>query len=173
LQPFSTTRIRGKLVVSYSRYNDHLLLRAVARHLQRRLHVSLPNRERLVRGVIESLMDSTPMSILRRDISAFYESIPVAALRDKLLYDTASSTRVRNVFKKYFDQHCSGQENGIPRGVSVALFLRFQDRLRDWRGATTLESFVGRHVWFRTRCLRSGSWWRTIKWVFIPLVAGS
>jgi len=148
LEPFTTTRIKGRDCVSYDRFNDHLVLRSVSRHLQRRLRIPLPNRDRIVRGVIESLVDATPMFILRRDIKSFYESIPLSALRERLLYDTASSTRVRDVIRKYFDQHCGTADCGLPRGVGLSailseLYMRgFDVRVREIPGVYKYYRFA-------------------------------
>lgn len=123
LEPFAVAMVRGKECVSYLRYIDHLILRIVSRHLLRRLRLTLPSRYKIIKGVIESLMDATPMYVLRRDITSFYESIPIAALRDRLLYDTASSEKVRRVLRRYFGQHCSTSANGIPRGIGLSAVL--------------------------------------------------
>ncbi|MDB5495952.1 MAG: putative reverse transcriptase, partial [Phenylobacterium sp.] len=134
------TVLRGKPCVSYSDFSTHLILRAIARHLQRRLKISLPNRDRIVRGVIESLMDATPMYVMRRDITSFYESIPLGSLRETLLFDTASSAQVRAFLRVYFEQHCSGKICGLPRGIGLSAVLaeiamrRFDQRVREIPG---------------------------------------
>jgi hypothetical protein len=140
LEPFAVAMVRGKECVSYLRYIDHLILRIVSRHLLRRLRLTLPSRDKIIKGVIESLMDATPMYVLRRDITSFYESIPIAALRDRLLYDTASSEKVRRVLRRYFEQHCSSSPNGIPRGIGLSAVLaemamrEFDRRVREVPG---------------------------------------
>ncbi|MBK9238939.1 MAG: RNA-directed DNA polymerase [Acidobacteria bacterium] len=123
LAPFDRSMVRGKECVSYRRYRDHLILRVVCRHLRRRLRLTLPSREKIIKGVIESLMDSTPMYVLRRDITSFYESIPTKPLKDQLLYDSASSEKMRRVLRRYFEQHCSSSDKGIPRGVGLSAIL--------------------------------------------------
>jgi hypothetical protein len=123
LNQFHTTKLRGKPCVSYSDYEHALVLRSVARHLRKRLKVTLHDRNRVVRGVITSLIDSTPMSLIRCDIESFYETIPIVELRDKLLYDTASSSLVRLYFKEFFDSHCAGRICGLPRGAGLSAIL--------------------------------------------------
>jgi hypothetical protein len=81
LQNFNRTRIRDRHYVSYSDYETILILRALSRYVRRRFRITLPNRDALVRGVIQSLADSTPFYILKRDVSSFYESIHVPAMR--------------------------------------------------------------------------------------------
>jgi hypothetical protein len=124
LSVYSSTPIRGKPCISYQDYHAHLLLRAIARHLRRRLRISLPNRDRMIMGVIETLLDGTPAYVIRRDITSFYESIPVEPLREKLVFDTASSALVRNYLRKYFETHCPNAEScGLPRGVGLSALL--------------------------------------------------
>lgn len=123
LPKFHATNIRGKACVSYSDFPTHLILRSIARHLQQRYRVKLPNRERMIRGVIESLLDSTPMYVLRRDISSFYETVPISPLRDKLLDHSASPAQVRDFIRAFFEQHCSHHPHGLPRGVGLSAIL--------------------------------------------------
>jgi hypothetical protein len=123
LPEFHATVLRGKPCVSYSDFSTNLILRSIARHLQQRLAIRPPNRDQIVLGVIQSLMDSTPMYVMRRDISSFYEHIPISPLRDRLLYDTASSLQIRAFLRAYFDQHCGERECGLPRGVGLSAIL--------------------------------------------------
>jgi hypothetical protein len=122
LQPFTSTTSRGKAYVSYKRYSDHLILRAIARHLKLRHRVQIPSRDTLVRGIVEGLMDGTPMFILRRDITSFYESIPVKAIEEMLARDTRTPRIVKQYFQKYFEQHCR-TSFGLPRGVGLSAVL--------------------------------------------------
>lgn len=136
LDTFHRTSLKGRSCVSYSDYGRALVLRSVAKHLKRRLRVRLPDRSRAVRGVITSLLDATPMTVIRCDIKSFYETIPVAPLRDKLLYDTASSALVRDYLRRYFDSHCASSDYGLPRGAGLSAILAelairpFDDRVR-------------------------------------------
>jgi hypothetical protein len=75
IESYSSTIIRGKKCISYSEYSTHLLLRAISRYLQKRFRISLPSRDRIVRGVVETLLDGSPLFAIRRDITSFYESI--------------------------------------------------------------------------------------------------
>ncbi len=136
LDNFQSTTLRRRTLVSYRDYEQALILRSIARHLKRRLKVQMPDRNRAVRGVITSLLDCTPMFVIRCDIKSFYESVLVDDLREKLLYDTASSTLVRSYFERYFAAHCSNSQYGLPRGAGLSAVLAeisirpFDDRVR-------------------------------------------
>lgn len=140
LDLFNVTTLKGKPCISYGDYERALVLRSIARHLKRRLRVQMPDRNKAVRGVITSLLDSTPMSIVRCDIESFYEKVYIDRLRDRLLYDTASSSVVRAYFKAYFDTHCSGRSHGLPRGTGLSAVLAelairsFDDQVRAMAG---------------------------------------
>lgn len=123
LAPHFRTPIRGAVCVSYTRYEDNLVLRAIARHLKIRLGIRMPSRDAIVQGVIEALLDGTPFTVVRRDIASFYETLPIDELRTMLTYDPASPSRVRQYFKAYFDQHCAGKAYGLPRGVGLSAIL--------------------------------------------------
>lgn len=123
LAPFKTRVLRDKTYISYERFNDHLALRAVSRHLQNRFRLRIPSREAIVRAVIESLTDNTPLFVIRRDISSFYESIPVCDLEKMILKDTRTSSSVKGYISKYFDQHCRSGPHGLPRGIGLTAIL--------------------------------------------------
>jgi hypothetical protein len=136
LDQFNVTKQRGVNLVSYGDYEKALVLRSIVRHLKRRLRIKMPDRNRAVRGVITSLLDSTPMSIIRCDIKSFYESVFIQDLKDRLLFDTASSATVRKYFESYFDSHCTGKVYGLPRGAGLSAVLAeiairsFDERVR-------------------------------------------
>jgi len=122
LQPYTSTVSRGKTYVSYERYTDHLVLRAIVRHIARRYRVEVPTRDEIVRGVIEGLMDATPMHLVRRDIKSFYENIPIVDLKRKLTTDTRTSKRVKQYLDKFFEQHCTAPV-GLPRGIGLSAVI--------------------------------------------------
>ena len=76
---FSST-IKGKVCNSIKDYSKVLIIRAITDYLQKTFKIKSPNRDRIVRGVIETLCDSTPMYILKKDIKSFYENIEIAPL---------------------------------------------------------------------------------------------
>lgn len=82
----------------------------------------MPTRDEIVRGVIEGLMDATPMCVVRRDIKSFYEAIPTAGIRRELMADTRTPANVKRYLQKFFDQHC-GLPQGLPRGVGLSAIL--------------------------------------------------
>lgn len=122
LRTFNSTVLRGKRYVSYKHYEGVLLVRAVAKHIKKRLAIKMPDRNSAVKGIISSLTDSTPFHIVRCDISSFYESINVEKLKDMLLYDTSSSQIVRNYLREFFDVHCP-TKFGLPRGAGISAVL--------------------------------------------------
>lgn len=122
LHPYTSTIAGGKKYVSYERYSDHLILRAVVRQLVRRNRINVPTRDEMVRGVIEGLMDATPMYLVRRDIASFYENIPTAGWKAKLTADTRTPKNVKRYLEKYFEQHCADPV-GLPRGVGLSAII--------------------------------------------------
>ena len=122
LSKFNSFRLGGKPCVSYDDFESHLILRLVSRYVQRRLRVALPNRDAIVRGVIETLLDATPMRVLRRDLTSFYETIPTEPLKRRLLFDTAIPGTARHYLDSYFSTHCK-TESGLPRGVGLSALL--------------------------------------------------
>lgn len=123
LADFQTHQIRGKPCVSYSDFHSHLVLRAIVHHLARRYRVGPPSRDAIVRGVIEGLIDGTPLYVTRRDISSFYESVPISPLKHRLLTDVSIPGSMRSYLRVFFECHCAGKKSGIPRGVGLSALL--------------------------------------------------
>lgn len=146
LATFNKTKLRGRDYVSYADFERALVLRCVAKHLRRRLNIRMPNRHGPVRGIIESMLDSTPMSVVRCDIESFYESVCVAPIRDRLVYDTASSSVVRSYLSSFFDTHCAGKGDGVPRGTGLSAVLA-ELAMRDFDAA--VKQIAGVYRYFR------------------------
>lgn len=114
--------IRGKRCVSYQDFDTHLVLRSMTKVLTRQSGVSTKSRERIVRGVVEALLDSTPLFGLRLDIKSFYETVQWRPLKENMLADTSTSSVSRAYLSEFFNEHCKA-DLGIPRGVGLSALL--------------------------------------------------
>lgn len=123
LSVFTLGTARGKPCVTYPSYERTLVLRILAKYLARRFRITPPNRDRIVSGVVQAMLDGTPYTVIRRDVSRFYESIDADALRTKLVYDTSLPRVVRHLLLQYFNTHCSPEQPGLPRGVGLSGIL--------------------------------------------------
>lgn len=121
--PIHTTVSKGRKCSSIKDYSQTLILRILTKFIARRFRIDTSHRERLVRGVIESLSDSTPMFIVRRDISSFYESIPTQALITKLTQSIFIPTILRQHLDCFFRTFCPTPSTGVPRGICVSPIL--------------------------------------------------
>lgn len=120
--PIHATISNGRKCNSIKDYSQTLILRILAKFIARRFRVDTNNRERMVRGVIESLADSTPIFIVRRDISSFYETIPTQGLTKRLTQDIFIPTQLRQHLNCFFGTFCPPQ-TGVPRGICVSPIL--------------------------------------------------
>ncbi len=120
--PFARIVVRGKTCVFHKDYSTHLIYRTIAGHIARRFRVRPLSRDTIIKGVLEALADTTPMWVVRRDISSFYESIPIQVLQERLLYDTAIPSSIRGHLRSLFKTHCE-DHRGLPRGVGLAAIL--------------------------------------------------
>lgn len=123
LTTYTVTKVKRKDCVVYDGYPENIVLRAVAAYVANRFRVALPNRDRSVRGVIEAMFDQTPFYVIKRDISSFYENIPLEPTRSRLLYDTAIPRAVRHYLHDFFQHHGAGKTRGLPRGVGLTTVL--------------------------------------------------
>lgn len=123
LANFNDICVGGKPCVCYSDYPTTLVLRALASHVQHRTRIKMPNRDSIVRGVVQVLSDATPMAVFRRDLTSFYESIPLAPLKGALLENALLGPTATKVLEKFFEVHCGESTRGVPRGLSLSAVL--------------------------------------------------
>lgn len=121
--PIHKTISNGRKCHSVKDYSQTLILRILAIFLSRRFRIEINNRDRMVRGVIEALSDSTPIYLVRRDVSSFYETIPTVGLTNRLTHNTFIPTLLRRHFDSFFNTFCPAGTNGVPRGICVSPLL--------------------------------------------------
>src|SRR6185312_15971301 len=147
LNQFETVTINGKPCVFYSDYASTLTLRALANHVRQALKIPLPNREEIIRGVVQTIEDATPMAIYRRDLTSFYETIPLRRMREALLDSAVLSPTASRVLERYFAVHCSGKTSGLPRGLSLSAVLA-EWTLQEFDQAIRSNPAIHRHFRF-------------------------
>lgn len=148
LTKFNSSFVNNKPCITYGDYTTHLLLRSLTRHLRRRARIRTYGRDQIVRGVIETLLDATPMHCIRRDITSLYETLPIEPIRDRLIYDTTSSTLARNYIKQFFDTHCAKtQYIGLPRGIGLSALLA-EMAMRDFDQSVRSQAGVFKYYRF-------------------------
>lgn len=123
LSAFITAKVKRKDCVAYNDYPENIVLRAVANYVARRFRVIATSRDRIIRGVIEAMFDQTPIYVIRRDLSSFYETVPLEPVRNRLLYDTAIPRSVRHYLREFYEHHCGAKIVGLPRGVGLTTVL--------------------------------------------------
>lgn len=123
LEDFVELTVGGKAAVTYLAYPITLVLRSLARNISYRTRLRMPNRDAIVRGVIQAAEDATPMVIHRRDLASFYENVPLEPVRDLLLRTPLLSPLASNVLEGFLDTHCGGQASGVSRGLAISAVL--------------------------------------------------
>ena len=118
---FSST-IKGKVCNSIKDYSKVLIIRAITDYLQKTFKIKSPNRDRIVRGVIETLCDSTPMYILKKDIKSFYENIEIAPLYELIFKKNLLPFYTKKLLRDFFSNFCNSSV-GIPRGLGLSAVL--------------------------------------------------
>jgi hypothetical protein len=119
---FHNTKIKSRNCISIKSYPENLILRSISKYLSLRYNLFPKNRDRIVKEVIETLCDSTPMYILRRDIKSFYENIPTNHTKRQLLNDSFIPCRTKNYLTSFFSTFCLSSI-GIPRGAGLSTIL--------------------------------------------------
>lgn len=120
--PYFSSIIKNRKCYSIKTYSHVLVLRAIALFLSRRFRINPRGRDSIVKEIIETLSDSTPMHIFRRDIHSFYETLPTKLAEDQILYGTFIPIRMREFLKKFFETF-SPTEIGVPRGIGLSTVI--------------------------------------------------
>ena len=121
--PIYASVSNGRRCSSIKDYSQTLILRILANFIARRFKIEINNRNRMVCGVIESLSDSTPIFIVRRDISSFYETIPTEGLIKRLTHEVFIPTILRRHLDCFFRTFCPSGSTGVPRGICISPIL--------------------------------------------------
>jgi hypothetical protein len=120
-----TVQLRnGRSIFRIQDVEGALILRALSKRLVNQHKIKIPNRDQIVRGVIEGLLDATPYNILRCDISSFYENVDVRRLVDVIASSTRTHPSIKQVFRKLEGVGLLDLGSlGIPRGLGLSAVL--------------------------------------------------
>lgn len=131
-EPIYKSTVKQRQCFSVKNYSHVLILRAITLFLSRRFRINPRSRDSMVKEVIETLSDSTPMHIIRRDIQSFYETLPIDSVKEQVLYSTFVPIRIKEFIKVFFNTF-SSTSKGVPRGMGLSsivseLAMRKTDR---------------------------------------------
>lgn len=119
--PFRTI-IKNRHCLSLKSYSNNLILRVIAKHLGHRFRAHPRTRDSLVKEIIETLGDATPIYIIRRDIQSFYETLSIDGVKNRLTYSTDLPARARMYLNAFFKTLCP-DDRGLPRGIGVSAII--------------------------------------------------
>ncbi|MFB9056541.1 antiviral reverse transcriptase Drt3a [Mariniflexile ostreae] len=111
-------------------------IKQVQHNVSRLFDVKQSDRNSIVRQLITLLSNKFPKTIIRTDISNFYESIDHETILKSVNQDNLLSPKSRKVINQILRSYklISGTTSGVPRGIGVSaylaeLFMRKIDRL--------------------------------------------
>lgn len=122
LEDYKKAHIGGKSCVIYTKYSQNLLIRAISRHIKWRFNLSPRSRDSIVRSVISTLKEGTPFYVYRRDISSFYENIPINYISERTISNHSVPRNIREHLKKYLEAHAASG-SGLARGAALSAIL--------------------------------------------------
>ena len=114
----------GRKIYALTSFHTVLCIRALSKAIKTQFKLHPPNRNYVVRSLIQSLTDAPPCFIARGDISSFYESINL----DTVLKEIRNSTRTHPDINHMFELLIKNgiiQEGapGVPRGIGLSTVL--------------------------------------------------
>lgn len=123
INPLEKIHLKKKPAYKVTNLHDQLVLRKMGANLKRYLTKTHTNRSRVTSSLRSLLEEAVPYTIVRLDISAFYESINSAILIESIESLTNlnpyTKLQLRNLLKHY--ENLGG--TGVPRGVGLSSIL--------------------------------------------------
>ena len=100
-------------------------IKQVQHNVSRLFGVKQSNRNRIVEQLICLLRNNFPKTIIRTDISSFYESIDHNDILKKINQDNLLSPKSRKIIHQILRSYrdLSGNGLGVPRGIGVSAYL--------------------------------------------------
>lgn len=125
-------------------------LKQVQHNVSRLFGVKQANRNSIVEQMLSLLDDKFPKTIIRTDISSFYESIDHDIILRSVNGDNLLSPKSRKIIHNilYSYKKLSGNNNGVPRGIGVSAYLselfmrKIDEKIRSIKGVTYYARFV-------------------------------
>ncbi|WP_127845755.1 antiviral reverse transcriptase Drt3a [Psychroflexus aestuariivivens] len=100
-------------------------IKQVQYNVSRLYNVKQSNRNSVVEQLICLLQNEFPKTIIRTDISSFYESIDHTVILKKINQDNLLSPKSRKIIHQILRSYkdLSGSDKGLPRGIGVSAYL--------------------------------------------------
>ncbi|MDA3872783.1 MAG: RNA-directed DNA polymerase [Kiritimatiellae bacterium] len=119
----STGTHNGNTTYKLTEAKDHFGLKLIDRYLRRIYKVSQSDRNRITREIRAMIGDGGNLSIIREDVSSFYESIHFKNLVEKLRADMILSNRSISMIESLNLELISRGNSGLPRGIALSATL--------------------------------------------------
>ena len=130
---------------------SYFALRQITRNIRKLYKTRPANRNSIVSQIHNLLQDNFPYTIIRTDISKFFESVDQRELVEKLVRDQLLSTNSIKLIKQVLWDYsvlANSQGKGIPRGLGISsdlaeLFLKPVDRgIKEIEGVVFYARYV-------------------------------
>jgi hypothetical protein len=92
-------------------------------YLRNVLSSGVSNRNSIIRKIKSITLDCSPFTIIRTDISSFYETIDRDSLFRKIIKSTILPKRELSLLKQFFDELTRHEIKGLPRGIALSSTL--------------------------------------------------
>lgn len=110
-------------------------LKQVQYNISRLFGVKQSSRHSILKQLLGVLNDKFPKTVIRTDISSFYESIDHKTILKSVNKDTLLSPKSRSIINNILREYkrLSGSNEGVPRGIGVSAYLsELYMRKIDW-----------------------------------------
>lgn len=105
-----------------NKLSEKIILRQANFRLKKTYKDNQSNRQVIIKQIKSLLSETSSYSIIRTDVSSFYESIIVSDLVDKIKSDRILTYETIYLIDNILDQ-CSPHYKGLPRGLSISSTL--------------------------------------------------
>ncbi len=145
---FQQSNISGNKILTTTNITDELAIRKLNDNLKKIYKVKQTDRNTIINQINSLIREEVPMSILRMDISKFYESIDREQILTKIKKDNLLSYRSILLLEQLYQLPEFAKIKGLHRGISISatfseLFMRqFDSKIKLIHGIYYYARFV-------------------------------
>jgi len=158
----------GKTTYYIPNLDEKIILRRCVKNIKDCIKIPIKNRNKIAKEAITYLKEGTAYNIFRLDIKAFFESISIEDVKNRLSEYQYLSTHTKNLINSYLSEF-NKIGAGIPRGVEISpiiseiILKSFDDIVKNNNDVFYYARYVDDILIITTSCIDKKSFLKFLK----------